>query len=151
MPNDVIQNHFAAADELAFDAAMNTIETLLMARLRNLSEDENNQYGVIDEKNKGLVNKVKDYNDSQPALSTPDVNWVEYNDDYFDRRFLETRSNRLNALAKMMTETRRLHDYDNYQAALIDYAHTQYKNRLSPGSGYDTKEAELKQFFPAAH
>lgn len=149
MAQDVLQEHFATLDQTAFDAAMTTLETLLTARLRNLSEDENNRYGVIDEKNKGLVNKVKDYNDTQPGLSSPDVDWTEYNDDAFDRKFLETAALRLGGMVKTITETRRMHDYDNYQAALIDYAHTQYKNRTSPGTGYDVKEAELKQFFPA--
>ena len=89
-----------------------------------------------------------DYQNNQPALSTPDVDWTEYKADHADRSFLENTSLRLEALSKTLLETKRMHDYDNYQSALLDYKYTQYKNETSPGSGYDTKAAELKQFFP---
>lgn len=45
-----------------------------------------------------------------------------------------------------MENAKILHDWDNYQAALVDYSYTQYKNN-SGATGYSTKETELKQFF----
>jgi flavodoxin len=39
-----------------------------------------------------------------------------------------------------------LHDYDNYQAALDDYAYTNYKTGTS-APGYEAKQKDLKQFF----
>ena len=45
-----------------------------------------------------------------------------------------------------MENAKILHDWDNYQAALVDYNYTQYKNN-SGATGYATKETELKQFF----
>lgn len=147
---DVIQNHFSAADVTAAGTLMDSLEALLQPNLRNLDSDENNKYGVINEQNKLLVNKVIDYRSSQPALSSPDVDWPEFALDAGDRKFLEGLELRISALAKAVSETRRLHDYDNYQNALLDYAYTQYKNGTSPGLGYDSKEAELKQFFPGA-
>jgi len=147
---DVIQDHFLAADQTAFNTAMTTIETLVLDRLHNLDDAENETYGTINENNKLLVNKVRDYNNTQPALSSTDVDWAEFERDYFDRAFLENAALRLTALALAMTETRRMHDYDNFQNSLVDYAYTQYKNRTSPGLGYDAKEAELKQFFPGS-
>ena len=147
---DVIKDHFLAADQSTFETHMTAIETLLQARLHNLNEEENQKYGVINESNKLLVNKVLDYRNTQPALSSGDVDWTEFVADYLDRKFLETAVLRMNALLTAMTETRRLHDYDNYQNSLVDYAYTQYKNRTSPGMGYDAKEAELKQFFPGS-
>lgn len=47
-----------------------------------------------------------------------------------------------------MTETKRLHDYDNYQNSLVDYNYTKYKSDTQPGKGFDSKAADLKQFFP---
>ncbi|MGE0637200.1 MAG: hypothetical protein AB7G44_13600 [Bacteroidia bacterium] len=146
---DLINLHFTAADQGQADSLIGQLEALLQPNLRNLSAEENNTVGSINETNKLLVNKVRDYRGSQPALSSPDVDWVEYMADYMDRTFLETYALRLQALATAMLETKRLHDHDNYQNALIDYGYTQYKNKTSPGLGYDTKEAELKQFFPA--
>ncbi len=147
MFQDLIQDHFTAADQLAFDTAVATLESLLQPKLRNLSEDENNEIGFIDEKNKLVVEKVNDYRDSQPALSSGDVDWVEFKADRFDRKFLETGAQRLFAIGSAMMETKRVHDYDNFQNSLVDYHYTEYKMGTSPGLGYDTKYNELKQFF----
>jgi hypothetical protein len=145
---NVIQDHFTAADQVAWDAAILVLRNIVEARLRNLSEEENQKYGTIDEKNKLLVEKVNDYRDTKPHLSCGDVDWVEFKADRFDRRFLETGALDLTALSKSMLETKRPHDYDNYQNALIDYAYSQFKERTQAGLGYDVKVAELKQFFP---
>ncbi|HLG34046.1 MAG TPA: hypothetical protein VI757_04140 [Bacteroidia bacterium] len=144
---DVIQLHFTDLEKTQAETLMGQLEALLQPKLRNLSETENNTYGTINEKNKLLVNKVKDYRDTQPALSSPDVDWTEFGSDFDDRSFLSTSALRLDGLSKAFTETRRLHDYDNFQNSLIDYDYTLYKDRTSPGLGYDSKAAELKQFF----
>lgn len=150
MPSqDVIQMHFTPAEKTQFDTLVGQLEALLQPKLRNLSEAENQTYGTIKENNKLLVNKVKDYRDTQPALSSPDVDWTEFTADFDDRSFLSTSSLRLDALSNGLTETRRLHDYDNYQNSLIDYHYTTYKDNTSPGTGYGPKADELKQFFPA--
>ncbi len=146
---NVIEDHFSSADEAAFKKQMDALEKLLQPRCRNLSEEENNKYGSINEQNKLFVAKDLDYRKTQPALSSPDVDWAEFEKDFFDRKFLETGAMRLIALAKVMLETKRLHDYDNFQNALTDYAYTQYKSGLEPGKGYDAKAEVLKQFFPA--
>jgi hypothetical protein len=144
---DVIQDHFNAADEAAFDAAVAAIAAVLQNKLRNLNEEENRSFGFIKEKAKLLVDKVADYRDTQPQLSSGDVDWVEFKADRFDRRFLETGVQKLINLVKPMLETKRLHDYDNYQSALLDKRYTAYKKKTSPGMGYDSKDAELSAFF----
>ena len=144
---DLNNNHVSVTDRDQFNNDLAHLEALLQPYLRNLSEEENNRVGAINETNKLFVNKVKDYNDSQPSLSSSDVDWNEFNADYESRRFYELGAMRLTALAKAMTETRRLHDYDNFQNGLIDYHYAQYKDRTEPGHGYDTKVEELGQFF----
>ena len=143
----MINNHVPVTDQAQFGTDLGLIEALLQPYLRNLSPEENAEVGSIDEKGKLVVNKVKDYRDSQPALSSPDVDWTEYANDYSSRRFYELGALRLMALANAMLETKRLHDYDNYQNALIDYDYAKYKDRTSPGLGYDTKVEEIGQFF----
>lgn len=144
---DMINLHFTPAEAAQFNTLVDQIENLLQSRLRNLSQEENVRIGVISEKNKLFVNKVRDYRINQPNLSSPEVDWVEFEADYFDRGFLENGALRLEALAKTMTETRRLHDYDNYQNGSIDYGYTKYRNSTQAGAGYDSKEAEYAQFF----
>ena len=146
---DVIQKHFTAAEQTNSTALITQLEALLQPHLQNLDETENQKYGVINEKNKLFVEKVRDYRNTQPALSSPDVDWNEYMLDATDRLFLETFATRLQALAKTMLETKRLHDYDNFQNGLIDYKYSQYKDETQPGTGYDSKVEDLKQFFPA--
>lgn len=145
---DIIQGHFTQADADQINTLINEIQTLLQPRLRNLDEEENNKYGTIKENNKLLVDKVNDYQHNQPELRSGDVNWVEFDADYFDRKFLEATALRFESLKIIMLETKRMHDFDNFQNSLLDYKYSQYKMETEPGMGYDTKVAELKQFFP---
>ena len=140
-------NHVPTTDQTQFDTLIGQAEALIQPYLRNLSEEENGKVGSIDETGKLVVNKVKDYYETQPALSSTDVDWSEFKQDFESRRFYELRALRLMALANAMLETKRLHDYDNYQNALIDYKYAQYKDETSPGLGYDTKVKEIGQFF----
>lgn len=144
---DMNNQHVPATDQQQFNTLLTQVEALLQTYLRNLSEEENNKVGRIDEKGKLVTNKVMDYYESQPALSSPDVDWSEFKSDYFSRKFYELGALRLTALAKAMLETKRLHDYDNYENALIDYDYAKYKDRTSQGLGYDTKVEEIGQFF----
>ena len=140
-------NHVPVVDQTQFDTLISQAEALVQPYLRNLSEEENGKVGSIDEKEKLVVNKVKDYYETQPALASTDVDWSEFKKDFESRKFYELRALRLMALANAMLETKRLHDFDNYQNALIDYDFAKYKDRTSPGLGYDTKVAEIGQFF----
>lgn len=65
-----------------------------------------------------------------------------------DRRFLDSRTARLEGLAETLRDTKTFHDYDNYQNALVDYRYTKYKDETDGGLGFSTKHNELKQFFP---
>jgi hypothetical protein len=112
-----------------------------------LSEEERVKYGSINEQNKLLVNKVRAYRQNQPNMSTPDVDWDEFESDYQTRAFLESRSDRLKSVVYQMQSTKILHDYDNYQDSLNDYAYSQYKKGAGE-PGFTEKVAEIKQFFP---
>lgn len=138
--------HFSAAEKTAIQEALAVLETALTPKLANLNPQERQQYGSVNEQNKGIINKVKDYRETQPNLSSPDVDWNEYLQDHDSRAFLQNQAERLTELVRGMENAKILHDWDNYQAALVDYSYTQYKNN-SGATGYATKETELKQFF----
>ena len=53
---------------------------------------------------------------------------------------------RLESLTTRLKNAKILHDYDNYQAALDDYAYTNFMAGTST-PGYETKMNEMKQFF----
>jgi len=145
--NNFESRHFDEAVITEINTALSSLETLLAEKAANLTPEERQSMGSINEQNKLLVNKVKDYHDGQPALSSPDVDWTEFDADHASRAFIGNLLSRINALRIGMDNARILHDHDNYQAALTDYDYTQYKNK-SGAVGYEDKENELKQFFP---
>ena len=53
---------------------------------------------------------------------------------------------RLENLITKLVDAKTLHDFDNYQAALEDYAFTAYESGGS-APGFQTKHIDLKQFF----
>ena len=126
--------------------ALTDLETALETIKINLSAEDRQKYGSINEQNKLLVNKVRDYNNNEKTLSSPDVNWEEFALDYTSRQNYEGIIARLESLTNSLKNAKILHDYDNYQAALVDYDFTSYKaGTASPG--FETKRTELKQFF----
>ncbi|WP_181368971.1 hypothetical protein [Flavobacterium pallidum] len=138
--------HFAAADKTAVNAAMTSLEAALANKVANLAASERLQYGSVNETNKLIINKVKDYRDSQPTLSSPDVDWTEFANDHDTRAFLQVTIQRLESLVDGLGGAKILHDWDNYQASLTDYDYAKYK-AATQAAGYNTKVSELSQFF----
>jgi hypothetical protein len=139
--------HLTAAQKTAIDAALTTIETNLLAVTQNLSAEERQKYGSINETNKLFVNKDREYFITQASLASPDVDWVEFEADYQDRTFADTRLDRIATLTRMLSDFKILHDFDNYKDALTDYDYSKYKAGTKT-PGYTEKVDELKQFFP---
>lgn len=122
------------------------IENILRGKLVVLSSKERSQFGSVNENNKLIINKVSQYHESEPSMSSPDVDWEEFTRDYKMRGFIEDFLLRMSSLMYDLESTKILHDYDNYRDALTDYAYAQYKNNSADGR-FNQKVAELKQFF----
>ena len=144
--NNFETRHFSATEKTAVQAALDALEIALENKTANLSPEERKQFGSIAEQNKLIVNKVSDYNKSQPNLGSPDVDWNEFASDYDSRNFIESILTRLESVMKGIGNAKILHDWDNFQAALTDYDFAKYKNSTT-ASGFETKVNELKQFF----
>lgn len=138
--------HFSEAERTAVETALHDLERALVEKLANLSVEERLQYGSVNEQNKLIVNKVKDFRDSQPELSSPDVDWGEFEQDHQTRAYVQNTIQRLQSLIDGLTNAKILHDWDNYQASLSDYEFAKYKLHTN-AIGYQTKVNELKQFF----
>lgn len=143
---NLISTHLSAEEVEAVNTALSALEITLSAKVSNLSGDERRKYGSISEQNKLFVNKVNGYAAGQAALRSPDVDWDEFTKDFNSRTVLEGTLARLQNLLTGLSNSKTLHDYDNYQAALDDYAYTSYKTGTS-APGYEAKRNELKQFF----
>jgi hypothetical protein len=138
--------HYTAAEKTAANTALTALETALTAKFRNLTSDERKKYGSINEQHKLIVNKALDFRNSQPGLSSPDVDWVEFQNDYDSRVFIQATISRLQGLLDGLDNNKILHDFDNYQAALTDYGYSQYKAGTKT-AGFETKVNEMSQFF----
>ena len=138
--------HLTAAQVTAATAAITALENELAVVNVNLSAEERRRYGSINEQNKLLVNKTMDYHNTQPTHESPHVDWVEFSKDFSSRNNLEGMIARLDSLTIRLKNAKILHDYDNYQAALADYAYTNFMAGTQT-PGYENKMNELKQFF----
>jgi hypothetical protein len=138
--------HFSVIEKTAVNTALASIELAISLKVANLSATERQQYGSVNEQNKLIINKVKSFHNTQPTLSSPDVDWVEFNNDFDTREFLQTAMLRLQSMIDGMGNAKILHDYDNYQASLTDYDFAKYKASTS-AAGFQTKVAEMAQFF----
>lgn len=148
MPINNLNNaHLTEAQMNEIKTALSTLETALSALNVTLTPEERRTYGSVNEQNKLLINKVWDYRQNSPNLSQPDLDWAEFENDLKSRQFIENITHRVAAIVERLRNSKILHDYDNYQAALDDYAYTSYKAGSS-APGYETKMNELKQFFP---
>ena len=122
--NNLGAKHLTAAQKAAIDAGLNSIITALTSVSTNLTTDDRLKYGSINEENKLLVNKSNDYHINQSALQSPDVDWVDFDADFTERSFADTRLNTIDSVKKMLEDYKIVHDYDNYQSALVDYEFT---------------------------
>lgn len=138
--------HLTTAQVTAATTALAGLETALAVIDINLSAEDRQRYGSINEQNKLLVNKVMDFHNIQPTLETPHVDWTEFAKDFTSRANLEGMIARLESLITRLKNAKVLHDYDNYQAALDDYSYTTFMAGTNT-PGYETKMNELKQFF----
>jgi len=112
----------------------------------NLSAEDRQRYGSINEQNKLFVNKVMDYRSNQPEQLTPHIEWEEFINDFNSRSHLEAMIARLDSLLIRLKNAKILHDFDNYQVALQDYAYVSFMAGIAM-PGYENKMNELKQFF----
>lgn len=138
--------HLSAAEITTAKEALSALETALSPINVNLTSEDRQKYGSINEQNKLFVNKVNDYHQSQPQLDTTQVDWPEFEKDFSSRVAMEGIINRLESLTTKIKNAKILHDYDNYQAALVDYAYTNFMAGTG-AEGFETKVGELKQFF----
>lgn len=150
MPFDNLNNeHYKETEKTEVETALAQLEAALTPRFKNLSAEERKRYGSINEQNKLIVNKVNDYRNSAPMLSSADVDWEEFKKDFESRSFIQATIGRLRDLMDGLNNNKILHDFDNYQAALTDYGYSQYKAGTK-AAGYETKVAEMAQFFNRA-
>ena len=138
--------HYSVTEKTSIAANLLSMETSLTTKFKHLRPEERTKYGSVNEQNKLVINKVKDFRTNQPGLSSPDIDWEEFQNDFDSREFLQNTITRLESLVNSLKNNKILHDYDCYQAALTDYDYSKYKLGTK-AAGYQVKVNELGQFF----
>lgn len=138
--------HYDANEKQQVFAALDTLFNVLNPKAISLSTEERLRYGSVDEKNKKIINKVKDYHNFEPTSSAPEVDWREFLADYEDRNFLEFVLAKLNSLTYEVESTKIVHDHNNLTDARADYAYAKYREKMNI-AGASQKSKDLAQFF----
>ena len=143
---DLMQNQLSATDLSDMNKSLDQLQKTINGKMVNLTPEERQKYGSINEQNKLLVNKVNDLHTSQPNFDSSKVNWAEFESDFSTRAQLEGIITRLRSIAEQLDDTKILHDNDNYQAALSQYSYISFlAGENEPG--VTTIKDELSQFF----
>jgi hypothetical protein len=140
--------HFSKQQIQDINKALTALTDTLAGMSVNLTAAEHQKYGRVKEKNKLLIDKVKNYHDSQPRLQSPEVDWKEFDLDYENRLQASQMLSKIKAIENQLINIKILGDYDNYTDALRDYQYAKYKNRFANESGYSKKIEDMIVFFP---
>jgi hypothetical protein len=144
---DLIQNQLTVGDIDNINKALDNIQSIITGKMVNLTPDERQKYGSINEQHKLLVNKVNDVHASHPQFDSAKVDWAEFSADFAIRSALEKFISRLQSLSEQFDDTKILHDNDNYQQALDQYSYISYlADQNEPG--ITTVKEDIAQFFP---
>ena len=82
MPLSNLNNaHLTQAQVTASQDALTALENALSMLTVTLTASERSTYGSVNEQNKLLINKVWDYRQNSPNLSSPDLDWAEFEND----------------------------------------------------------------------
>lgn len=130
--------HYSSEEKVVVLNSIATMEEVLVPKFMNLTPEERTKYGSVHEKNKLLINKVNTYNTNQPELSSPDIDWNEFQKDIASREFLESNITRLESITQSLRNLKIIHDYDCYQTALTEYQYNKYKLN-SNANGFEIK------------
>lgn len=143
---DLLQNQLSLGDIDNINKAIEDIQAAVAGKMVNLTPEQRQKYGSINEQNKLMVNKVNDIHNSHPQFDSPKVDWAEFSADFVIRSVLEKITSRLQSLAEQFSDTKILHDYDNYQQALAQYSYISFLADQNEPGITNVKE-EIAQFF----
>ena len=138
--------HISDTERQVILAVFDQLLTLLTPKFCQLSAEERQRYGSVNEQNKLLINKVFEFKRSQPNLSAPEIDWNKFEADHNDRGFLSQIIMITESILYDIQSTKMAHDNDNYNAARMDYAYSEYRAK-NDILGSLQKYNELKQFF----
>ena len=147
--DNLISVEFTDQELTKLGNALNEIAQLLSGKVINLTPEERKQYGSIGDKNKIFVDKCKAYMEQNIDTLPKTIDKHEFDKDYKARQQIEEPLRKLLQLAEMLSDTKILLDFDNYNGSLSYYRYVKFlATQNTPGitSIYE----DLRQHFERA-
>lgn len=144
--NDLIQVVYTPEELESCKTGMVAVETFAAKHVPNLSAEDRQNLGSINETNKLFVNKTKTLMEQNPSMVPVFINQEEYNRDLIAREEIEKLILKLDTIKRNLSETKILLDHDNYHDALAFYRSVRYLAREHQSGAIAVYE-ELKQYF----
>ena len=124
--DNMISVEFTEQELTKIANALNEVMQLLSGKVVNLSPDERMQYGSIADKNKVFVDKCKAYMEQDPATVPNTLNKHEFDKDYKARQQMEEPLRMVLRIAEMLSDTKILLDFDNYNGSISYYHYVKF-------------------------
>jgi len=109
------------------DEALKIIETLTSKSHIFLTADEKRKHCWVNENNKSIIKKVVFYNNTNPELSSPDIDWKSFDTSIRKAEYLSEILDRIKVLYDGISGALLVQNRLNYMESLIDYNYTKYK------------------------
>tara|TARA_R110001583_G_scaffold7286_3_gene36305 strand:- start:39852 stop:40328 length:477 start_codon:yes stop_codon:yes gene_type:complete len=146
--NDLIQVVYTPEEQEACNTGIVAVETFAAKHVLNLSAEDRQNLGSINETNKLFVNKTKTLMEQNPSMVPVFINQEEYNRDLVAREEIEKLILKLDTIKRNLSDTKILLDHDNYHDALAFYRSVRYLAKEHQSGAIAVYE-ELKQYFPS--
>jgi len=147
--DNMISVEFTEQELTRLGNALNEIAQVFSGKVINLTTEERKQYGSIGDKNKIFVDKCKAYMEQNIDTLPKTIDKHEFDKDYKACQQMEEPLRKLLQLAEMLSDTKILLDFDNYNGSLSYYRYVKFlATQNTPGitSIYE----DLRQHFEKA-
>jgi hypothetical protein len=145
--DNLISVEFTIEEQEQLDQALTTIETLMKDKVVNLTPDERQQYGKINDRTENWVVKVQEYMSQKPELVPFYIQKSEFDKDINARGVLMPALRRLASIQEGMDDTAKLISHDVFYTAIAYYRNIKLVSKQNvPGT--DVIYEDLKSRFP---
>ena len=124
--DNLISVEFTDQELTKLGNALNEIAQLLSGKVINLTPEERKQYGSIGDKNKIFVDKCKAYMEQNIDTLPKTIDKHEFDKDYKARQQMEEPLRMVLRIAEMLSDTKILLDFDNYNGSISYYRYVKF-------------------------
>lgn len=145
--SDLIQVVFTPEENEVLVQSLTGLENIASRIAPNLSSEDRQNMGSINDKNKLFVNKSQTLMEQNARLIPSFIDFEEFQRDFQARKKIEEILLRMDAIYRQLSDTKILLDHDNYQDSLTFYRSVRYFAQEQQEFAIPVYD-ELKKYFP---